>query len=192
MNPIIPRQVRPVVNQRTMAYPADGPPSPQQMHRCKMALVRGSGGSHSVNEIACFLRGRLRIASLIIFGGLALFLVKNLLDPQHALAACPTERGLHVLATVIAAGLAGLLWGPWIIPVRQLRLIEFAMFGTVATLFSFVQYAWFYEGRVLGCAAAGEGNTVASVYHLAAFGVSVRWFTLIVLYGTLIPNTWRR
>jgi serine/threonine-protein kinase len=69
-------------------------------------------------------------------------------------------------------------------------LIEFLIFASPAAFFCFVQYAWFHEDRVL-MAGITDDNALA-VYHLAAFGISVRWFALIVLYGTFIPNTWRR
>ncbi|HXG09078.1 MAG TPA: serine/threonine-protein kinase [Gemmataceae bacterium] len=187
MNPIIPRPALPADFVPTIAYPAT--PRPEQLQRCKMALVRGSGG-HSTGEVECLLRGRLRIVALLMFGSFALLTVKYLLDPDHALAPCPVQQALQGLTVVLMGGLAILLWSRAPIPLPRLRLLELVMFGAPAALFAWIQYAWFHEGRLLDCANLGVGTM--AIYHLAAFGASVRWFALIVVYGTFIPNTWRR
>jgi serine/threonine-protein kinase len=176
-------------DQPTVAYPGGNGTAGGRLPRCKVDLVRGSG-VHSVGELECILRGRLRIASLILVGGFVVFLIKGLFDQQHLLGPCPVERALHLVALGIEAALAGLLWTGWPLAVRRLRLVELAMFGTAAAFFSWGQYAWFHEGRVLGCASVLDDPL--TVYHLAAFTASMRWFVLIVMYGTFIPNTWRR
>src|SRR5262245_43198273 len=109
------------IPQRTIEYPNSNAPSPEQVQRCKMALVRGSG-SHSVSELQCILRSRLRIVSLIMAGGCLVFFVKNLLDPEHALAACPVERFLHGTLLAVLTALAALLWTRWPLSIRRLRL----------------------------------------------------------------------
>lgn len=173
----------------TVQYQGNGAAKNLAAERCKMALVRGSG-SHSACEVEHILRSRLRVASLIAAGGFAVFLIKNLLDQQHALGPCPVERGLHTIALLIEVALAGLLWTRWRLSVGQLRAVELAVFGTAAAFFSWGQYTWFHEGKILGCANPMEDPM--AVYHLAAFSSATRWLILIVMYGTFIPNTWRR
>ncbi len=59
---------------RTAVAPAH---YPETTPRPCMALVAGSGGSHTSSELNCLLRRRLRIACTIALVGGAAFLVKN-------------------------------------------------------------------------------------------------------------------
>jgi serine/threonine-protein kinase len=59
----------------------------------------------------------------------------------------------------------------------------------MALYFAYVQHWTFHLGNVLSWA---DKNHYDRIVSLAVAGNSLRWFVLIVLYGTFIPNTWRR
>jgi serine/threonine-protein kinase len=73
--------------------------------------------------------------------------------------------------------------------IRALRVIELTFFGVMALFFGYLQYEGFHQGQVLTWA---QDQYREQVLGLATASNSLRWFVLIVLYGTFIPNTWRR
>jgi serine/threonine-protein kinase len=90
---------------------------------------------------------------------------------------------------VLTGVLAALLWARRDLCGPYLRLIEIALFGGMALFFSVMQFNSFHNGNVLQFAARGrEGFFV----RMIAIAFSVRWFSIVVLYGAFIPNTWRR
>jgi serine/threonine-protein kinase len=153
-------------------------------------MAQGSGpGSSLTNEQVNLLASRLRIASLILASVLCGFFLRNLIESPELCPAWHLAVGLCGGMAVFAGVLAGLLWvrrdlcGPY------LRLIEMSLFGGMALFYSFLQFQSFHNGYILRFAAAGQE---AFVVRIAALAFSVRWFSLVVLYGAFIPNTWRR
>jgi serine/threonine-protein kinase len=91
--------------------------------------------------------------------------------------------------TIFTGVLAGLLWARRDLCGPYLRLIEGALFGGMVLLFSGMQILSFHKGYILQFAADGREPFFV---RMAAIAFSVRWFSIVVLYGAFIPNTWRR
>lgn len=162
------------------------PPLPVTSRRC-MALVPGTG-PHYTSEISCLLRYRLRLAALIGLSGFGLFYLKGLF---HQSDFGPDAIGRALLGVVVALLILGcaLLWSWLPLSTRALRGIELTLFGTMALFFAYLQFRIYDHGDFFENIPATHINGVMS---LANFANSMRWFILIVLYGTFIPNTWRR
>jgi serine/threonine-protein kinase len=160
--------------------------SQKPVRGCKVALSALSG-FHVTDEISCLLRRRLRVAALIALAGFAVFLVRNLITRPPTI-----DSATNVFHTVVVAVLtfcSALLWSHVLLSIRALRLLELSMFGVMAAFFAYLQYYGMHEGQVLSYA---KPEYQAEVLELANGTTSLRWFVLIVLYGTFIPNTWRR
>jgi serine/threonine-protein kinase len=153
---------------------------------CKVALS-GLTGYHVTDEISCLLRRRLRIAALIALAAFAVFLVRNLIDPPSSLD--PLTRNLQFVVVGILTFLNALLWSHVRLSMRALRIVELCSFGVMGLFFAYLQFDAFHGGKVLKWAPAEHQ---AEVLSLATSANSLRWFVLIVLYGTFIPNTWKR
>lgn len=145
--------------------------------RVQMRLVEGSSSGSLSTETQSLLRFRLRVASLLLFGGFAAFLLWHLwhLDP-----AVPHYRALFI-AHAILTGLMGLLGLSLCrscpISSRALRVLELAAFGLPAVFFLFYHYV-----KMVAC----------SVEHEVLPNTSGMWLLLMFTYALFIPNTWRR
>jgi serine/threonine-protein kinase len=160
--------------------------TPKTVRGCRVALS-GLTGYHVTDEITCLLRRRLRIAALIALAGFATFLVRNLIAPPPTLD--PTTRILHTIVVGVMTILSALLFSHICLSMRVLRIVELSLFGVMGLFFAFLQYDGFHRGQVLTWA---QDQYREEVLGLATGTNSLRWFCLIVLYGTFIPNTWRR
>src|SRR4029077_6138955 len=69
------------------------------------------------------------------------------------------------------------------------RVLEWTIFGTVAASLAWVQFDYYHDGVLLRSVVTGREG---SVFRLGGLPAALRWFLVIVLYGTFIPNTWRR
>jgi serine/threonine-protein kinase len=178
-----------LAEQKTQAYQGNLLPAPQTQRRCHVALVGGSG-PHITAEVSTLLRHRLALASLVLTSIFSLLLVRNLLlDTDELEYHCPHSLGLQLLALFTNAVLAGLLWSKRELCPSSLRYMELAMFGVVAAFVGWLEWVTFHNGRVLMHAAPGN---LEPTIHDATLAASLRWFALLVIYGTFIPNTWRR
>jgi serine/threonine-protein kinase len=155
--------------------------------RCRFA--KGSGtGTGLTDEMSCLLRTRLRLAILIILVGFVLHFLRNLvLGSAFAyrplwLLFCGCEIAVLVIAST-------LLWSRRPLSMRPLRLLEIMIFGSIAAFFAWLQIEIYHGSALLHAIVPGDE---ALVYRLVGQSVALRWFLLIVLYGTFIPNTWRR
>jgi serine/threonine-protein kinase len=64
------------------------------------------------------------------------------------------------------------------------------MFGAMAGFFAYAHFVVFYHHRVLDMATDEDSKIL--LFSAFNAGNCLRWFILIVLYGTFIPNTWKR
>jgi serine/threonine-protein kinase len=154
--------------------------------RCRFATGSGPGFT---DEMSCLLRTRLRLAILVMLIGLAIHFLRNVLrlgptfDHQPLwLVICGCE------ITVMASALA-LLWSRRPLSMRTLRAVEWTVFGSIAVFFAWLQVDTYHDGALLRAIVQGHE---AQVFRLVGLSAALRWFLLIVLYGTFIPNTWRR
>ena len=185
------RKVGSLVPTRVSPPGGGGSAFPGKPSRCPIALVTGSG-DHLTLETVALLRARLSVAALIALGPFAAFLVLNLLRDDSPTAQFGTlGLVLQGVVTSVLASLAALLWGGRPMPSCRLRLVELALFGSIALYFAWTQFLLLARGYFLGWARP-DAVSQDGVVNLALSGLALRWFFLIVLYGVFIPNTWRR
>jgi serine/threonine-protein kinase len=154
--------------------------------RCRLATGSGPGFT---DEMSGLLRTRLRVAILIILGGFAVHFLRNLLLLGSVFDHRPlwlVFSGCEIAVMVIASVL---LWSRRPLSMRSLRTLELAIFGSVAAFFAWMQVDTYHDGALLRAIVPGHE---ALVFRLVGLSAALRWFLLIVLYGTFIPNTWRR
>jgi serine/threonine protein kinase len=157
--------------------------------RRRLALVPGTS-SHLTDELHCLLRRRLRVAGLIALTAFAVFLFKNLFFPNPALPPQPLLLALHAAVVAVMTVLCGLLWSRLPFGMRGLRTIELGLFGSMAFFFGYLQMTVFNSAQFVEWAVQERYEKLFAT--LATMGNSLRWFVLLVLYGTFIPNTWKR
>ena len=140
-------------------------------------LVTVASGSRPgpATEAASLLQRRLRAATLALMCAFGLYFARSFLLRQSVL---PITHGL-MLATYVA--FAAALRRPR--PVARLRALEYAVFGIAAAYLAVVQYAALLDLARQGDAAGLPTLTKRFVLYT---------FVLVVIYGMLIPNTWRR
>ncbi|HTU17395.1 MAG TPA: serine/threonine-protein kinase [Gemmataceae bacterium] len=154
--------------------------------RCRLAL---SSGPRFSDEMARLLQMRLRLAIGIILGGFAFHYVRNLwLQGEgfdHRLrwllfSGC--EIALMTMALILMSTRRHL-------SLKGLRVLEMTIFGSLAAFFAWLQVDTYHDGAVVRAIVAGHERLV---FRLVGLSADLRWFLLIVLYGTFIPNTWQR
>ncbi len=175
-------------SQSTTAFSPGGPAAASSRRR--IALVPGTT-THLTDDLCCLLRRRLRVAGLIALTGFAVFFVKKLLFPDVSHTPEPIGVALQALEVAVLTVLCSLLWTKLPMDMRALRAIEIGLFGSIALFFAYIQVRMFgnYDKLVNWAVQEGQENFIAS---MATLGNSLRWFVIIVLYGTFIPNTWKR
>jgi serine/threonine-protein kinase len=151
-------------------------------------LAAGSGLGFT-DEMSHLLRTRLRLAILIVLIGLAFHFLRNLFTLGPAYDHRPVWLVFtgSVIAVMVSA--LGLLWSHRFLSRARLRAIELIVFALVAALFAWVQFDTYHDGALLRAIRPGHE---ALVFRLVGVSAALRWFLLIVLYGTFIPNNGRR
>jgi serine/threonine-protein kinase len=153
---------------------------------CRLAV--GSGPCFT-DEMSSLLRTRLRLAILILLAGFAVHFLRNLfrLGPTY------DYRPLYLwlcggeIAVMVAS--LGLLFSRRPLSPRNLRALELAVFGLIAAFFAWLQIDAYYDQTLLSAIVPGHEGLVFRLVNLSG---ALRWFVMIVLYGTFIPNTGRR
>jgi serine/threonine-protein kinase len=142
-------------------------------------------------EIQTLLRRRLLIVAAI--ASLAFLAhAASLVSPRFLGANPPQARDWLILGFVLVVpatcGLvAVVLWRDPHASLLKLRNLEVIMFGSFAT-----SHLWStVEVFTMGWLHTFARDEQESVMWIADFP-ALRWFSLIVVYGLLIPNTWRR
>jgi serine/threonine-protein kinase len=138
--------------------------------------------------MASLLRARLRLAVLIILGGFALHFLRNLLlgSAYDDGASRLLFAGCEIAAMAITSAL---LWSRRPLSMKTLRILELTVFGTIAAFFTWLQVDTYHDGAMLRATVPGQE---VIIFRLVGVTAALRWFLLIVLYGTFIPNGWRR
>jgi tRNA A-37 threonylcarbamoyl transferase component Bud32 len=166
---------------------AKRPSSVASRQRCPVALIAGSGQALT-QEMGCLLRRRLLLAALITGTGFTVFFFRHLFWPSDY-AGTPLNDVFLGAAAALHISMAGLLASRVPLSVPRLRLIEVVLFGVTALFFAWLQVSLDWHRRILEWAAPGHFE---NVQRLANSQNTLRWFALIVIYGTFVPNTWRR
>jgi serine/threonine-protein kinase len=142
-------------------------------------------------EIQRLLRKRLRVIVLILAAFYAAQLTRSVSIHLHWLAGPPVRWPVLTFFALILAtaiGFAVVLWSGRPVSLRGLRAIELVTFLQMAAFAAWITQAELRSEWVRRYVTADDldGMVLTSRAH------ALNWFALIVLYGTLIPNTWRR
>ena len=109
---------------------------------------------------------------------------QNLLLQGPAFEGRPLWLSLTASEIVALAAVSGLLWSRRPLSMKTLRIVELTIFNMVAAFFAWLQWNAFYDGAFLRGSAGGG----VLVFGQVAKALALRWFLLIVLYGTLFPT----
>jgi serine/threonine-protein kinase len=175
-------------NGQTATAASPAPPGSQVRTRRCVGFVPGSS-TYLADEVHELLRRRLRTGGLIACLGFAAFFIKSFLfvDPNFDIQ----DRLFLGLVVLVQGTTVGLLFSRLCFSMRWLRALELVVFGVMTVFFAYLQIRMFGHGAVLDWAAEDPINK-ERIVGLAAATNSLRWFVLLVLYGTFIPNTWQR
>lgn len=147
------------------------------------------GGSAFQGAIESLLHRRLLFVALLTMVPSLIFFLRNIADSNLPPHLSGFALGFHGTVTLVTALMAVLLWRRKHLSLPVLRIIELAIFGSLAVFFAWMQYRDFNHGplqEALCCEQAPE------ILRQAVGNSATKWFFLIVLYGVFIPNTWRR
>jgi serine/threonine-protein kinase len=169
----------------------DRPSSAPTVSRVRPVVLVGTSGQQLTAELSDLLRRRLRIATLIFLVSCGIFLIRGLLGGGSS-GGKPLNLAVQALVVAVMVLLATLLWSHLQLSVRALRVLEVALFGTMGLFFAWLQFAVFNAEELITLANPDRPHSQDTVMSLSATGHALRWFILIVVYGTFIPNTWRR
>ena len=144
--------------------------------QAKAEVVAGSR-PHIESETQSLLRVRLQAAAIVLSVAVGLFFVRGFFLPQAPL------RWLQGVVAVALGSCVLLLRSEASLTMKQLRSLELGIFGLITGYLAMYQYAYVQI-------KAEAGN---DAFALAAIKSNVMYvFGVIMLYGTFIPNTWKR
>jgi serine/threonine-protein kinase len=182
-------------NQLTAPFeprPHDGPrerhaPAPSHV-RCRFAkdAVPAPG---LTGELTSVLRTRLRLAILIILVSFILHFVRNLFLRGPGVDDHPSWFLYPAAEIIVMATASVLLWSRRPLGMKVLRGIEVVIFAALALFIAALQIEAYHKGFLAHAVAPGQEERV---YRLIGVASVLRWCLVMVLYGTFIPNTWRR
>jgi len=144
--------------------------------RANVGFVAGDR-PHFSEETATLLRSRLSAAAWVIAVVLGAAFIGNLVS---GIATLWWLRGLIFL---VAVGSVVVLRNRPAMSSSQLRMLELIVFGSVV-----VQLSAMLLTRLTVFAAQNDAVSLASVRQL----ILTAWCVLIFVYGTLMPNSWKR
>jgi serine/threonine-protein kinase len=131
-------------------------------------------------DLQVLLRKRLRFFAFVAAAAWAisvLLVVFSSGNPWQGIAA-------YCFVFAVMALLAVILWKKASLSLRQLRVIELVLFGTVFAFWTLLQviiYPYYRVDPVPGWLGP-----------VMAQNISLPWVAIMFLYGMFIPNTWRR
>jgi serine/threonine-protein kinase len=141
------------------------------------------------DEMPCLLRTRLRLAILVMLIGFAVHFLRNVFRLGPTYDHRPLWLFFCGCEIAVMVSVSGLLWSRKPLSMSKLRALELIIFGSIAAFFAWLQVETYHDGALLGAIVPGHE---ALVFRLVGLSAVLRWFLLIVLYGTFIPNTWKR
>jgi serine/threonine-protein kinase len=159
-----------------------------------VALVAGSVPQLQ-SEITTLLHRRIRFTSLLACAFSGIFLLKDLLftwaGNERAFQDADDWAllGLHLLVVAVTAITGIITWRRPRLPLPTLRGLELALLGVAILFFGYLHYTWLIFNGDFQCKAdCHDGD----ILLMAGDSCTLRWVILLIAYGVLIPNTWRR
>jgi tRNA A-37 threonylcarbamoyl transferase component Bud32 len=162
----------------------------------RRAVMVRTGAREQPHELYRVLRRRLLLFSAVMAGTLAALLaIVFWSSPVYGLSTASYMRfsilaiGLPSAVSLSAAAL--LHWRPPA-TVTGLRTIELIVTGSVASviLWGMTRPEWY--GLVERSSAVLAREDLTALHFAYSESTALRWFALLVGYGVVIPNTWRR
>lgn len=144
--------------------------------RAHVGFVAGDRPLFS-DETSTLIRSRLSAAAYVVAIVLGVAFISNFFTGVTSLW---WFRGLILL---IAVGSAVILRYYSVLSFSQLRILELVVFGSVV-----VQLSLMLMTRLAEFAVKNDAVSVVSVRHQFLMA----WCVLILIYGALMPNTWKR
>lgn len=144
--------------------------------RCAIELVEGSVCPLS-EELLHLLHRRLRLASLVLFAGFAVFLVKHVFQADFSTNLGITLFGLHLIVTAVLGAIGLPMCRRKTVSLAWLRRAELLVFGLPLLLFLLMQYM----RAVACCRNMGYFDFRADL-----------WIALMFTYALFVPNTIQR
>ncbi len=123
------------------------------------------------------LQTRLRIASLCLFAGFAIFLVWHTLVLKVEEPLAIQSYLAHIGCTILLGTIGYLLYRPCIWPHKYLRIFEVLTFLTPTAYFALLQITQIQE---------------SVTHHEILPTLHARWSLIAFTYAMFIPNHWRR
>ena len=170
--------------------------SPAALRRSDRPDVNAVAGvvSRQAKELHALLRKRLLITvavSVGFFGVLPIGSLINIFAPDVPPAA-RWVLGMQTLVALLVGGAGFVIWKRPPRRLRHLRAMEIGIFATIVA-YLVVSNGYFVERfAIVAPPIAPIRHPVLSHAATRLDAVTLRWFVIIVGYGTLIPNTWRR
>lgn len=166
---------------------------PRRSDRPDVTAVPGVVSRHA-RELHELLRRRLLISVAVCVGFFGLLPIGSLLhvyEPGVPAGARLVLLGQSVVAALLTA-IGTVLWRRPPKRLRNLRALELVIFGIVV-VYLVVSNGYFVERfALLAPPIEPMRHPLLSISATRLDPVTLRWFIVIVGYGTLIPNTWRR
>ncbi|MFB3067978.1 MAG: serine/threonine-protein kinase [Acidobacteriota bacterium] len=153
------------------------PPEPRNYADTQVEFIEGTG-PRLTDETQSLLRHRIRAAGLILSVAVGIFFVHGLVFTE----ATPL-RIMHLFLLLLLGGSTAFLHKSRSLSLKQLRILELAMIGSVTVYLGTVQYLAFAQR------AAGSSLPVMT---LAGGNAILPFVGLMLIYGMFIPNDWRR
>ncbi len=144
--------------------------------RAHVGFVAGDR-PHFSEETAALLRSRLSAAALVIAVVMGAAFLGNLVQ------SVTTLWWLRGLVLLVLIGAAVRLHARRPLNLSQLRMLELIVFGAVTFQLSLMLIM-----RIAEFAAQNDAVSAVAMRHQMLTG----WCVLIFIYGTLMPNTWKR
>lgn len=160
----------------------DAPSDPEQTAPyvpgpCRVHLVEGSGSQLS-GEVQQLLRGRLRSAALLMFGGFASYLLYRIFSVELDSTLAIVTFVAHIAVTLAVGAVGFSLCSKCRLTTSRLRIVELITFGMPLLFFMLQSHA----KTVIAVTEKGH-------LHPELSGV---WLLLAFTYALFIPNDWRR
>jgi serine/threonine-protein kinase len=171
----------------TQDYLADGSASHPKKVRCRFACPSGDKGLTS--EVQYLLRYRLWLASLIFAACNALYAFKYLWEFGSPLGMDPFTLSFQAAVVIVCTGIAFASWKWCQASSTTLRLLELVFLGTATAFIGWLHYLIIFKA---GHLPAMEEASSLFAWRATTGAIALKWVLLVVIYGTLIPNTWQR
>ena len=142
--------------------------------------MKSADGHHKVicpGTASELLQARLQAASIVCLICLLVFFLRALSIDE------PLIVLMRSVSLIIPLGCLGMLVSPEVLSPRQLRRIELMLFGPLCTLVVLLQVIF-----LMKAVEAGDTSEQVAVVYSGTLGLAV----LMLAYGMLMPNGWRR